>query len=618
MKRSYLKQFAAAGLATATILTMSIAPSFAMTEQFNDASINDKSGEWAQFCKNWDAYSSNYENAVMTPGANETEMNFAWYSKTKETPKVRIVKNKKADLETKATEFSGTQITIESQKDLLGTDTYTQQKLEGYNSNKVTVTGLEPNTHYYYQIFQDGAWQEAQSFNTRSNKSFSFLYVGDPQIGASTGRTTNDGSKITNNIDGSKNLVARNDSFNWIQTLKNATSAHPDVSFMMSAGDQINYNNKKSGSSLEAEYAGYLGPEQLRSLPVATTIGNHDSLSNQYTLHFNNPNSQERTKDSTKAGTDYFFSHNNALFIILDTNDYNVADHEATIKKAIDSDKDAKWRIVMFHQDIYGSGYDHSDSDGIVLRTQLTPLFDKYDIDVALQGHDHTYSRTYQLTSDGKEHKAYTGADYAALGVKAGDSSDAKDAYLAENNDYTIQSDAQSGTVTNPKGTVYMEANSATGSKFYNLIPQKQDYISERSQTWTPSYSVVKVSGDELTIKTYDAQTNAELGGSSAYTIQKTSNAEKKVVKKQVIKVKAAKKSMKVTVTKSAAATKYEIKYGTDKKITKNVKTVTLKAGQTSKTIKGLKKGKTYYVKARTIAGSTKGAYSTVKKVTIK
>ncbi len=49
------------------------------------------------------------------------------------------------------------------------------------------------------------------------------------------------------------------------------------------------------------------------------------------------------------------------------------------------------------------------------------------------------------------------------------------------------------GTVTNPEGTVYLEANSATGSKFYSLIASKQDFISERSQTWTPTYSVVKV-----------------------------------------------------------------------------------------------------------------------------
>ena len=40
------------------------------------------------------------------------------------------------------------------------------------------------------------------------------------------------------------------------------------------------------------------------------------------------------------------------------------------------------------HQDIYGSGLDHSDSDGIILRNQLTPIFDANDIDVVLQGHD--------------------------------------------------------------------------------------------------------------------------------------------------------------------------------------------------------------------------------------
>ena len=36
--------------------------------------------------------------------------------------------------------------------------------------------------------------------------------------------------------------------------------------------------------------------------------------------------------------------------------------------------KDAKWKVLMFHHDIYGSGYDHSDSDGMVLRTQLTSI----------------------------------------------------------------------------------------------------------------------------------------------------------------------------------------------------------------------------------------------------
>ncbi len=33
--------------------------------------------------------------------------------------------------------------------------------------------------------------------------------------------------------------------------------------------------------------------------------------------------------------------------------------------------------------------------------------------------------------------------------------------------------------MTNPEGTVYYEANSATGSKFYNLIGVQQNYIAK-------------------------------------------------------------------------------------------------------------------------------------------
>ena len=145
-------------------------------------------------------------------------------------------------------------------------------------------------------------------------------------------------------------------------------------------------------------------------------------------MHYNNPNAfdtsgyknkTQYTEGKTAAGTDYYYTYGNTLFIVLDTNNYNCATHENVMRKAIKENPDVKWKVVMFHQDIYGSGYDHSDSDGMVLRTQLTPLMDKYDIDVVLQGHDHTYSRTYQLQSDGKNHQEFNntttnnGANYA-------------------------------------------------------------------------------------------------------------------------------------------------------------------------------------------------------------
>lgn len=475
----------------------------AATEHWNDAS--ESATKWTQWKNNWNNYSSNYEHVSLTPGADETQLNFAWYSHTAETPSVRIATKQNMD---GAKEFAGTQ-----------TDAVTIDGVK-YFSNKAIVKDLKENTKYYYQVFQNGKWQDAESYTTKSFNSFSFLYVGDPQIGASKNQTSTEQEKMVsagNEVSSSAadNLAARNDGYNWNNILNDAIKDHGDVSFIVSAGDQVNAGKN------EREYAAYLGADALASLPVATTIGNHDSVSNQYTLHFNNPNAFSDTdanyiQGKTDAGTDYYYRYGNTLFMVLDTNNYNCATHENVMKKAISENKDAKWRIVVFHQDIYGSGYDHSDSDGMVLRTQLTPLMDKYDVDVVLQGHDHTYSRTYQLQGDGKSHTAY-GKD---VDMKAAD-------YITQNNCYQIVDDTASGEVVNPKGTVYLEANSATGSKFYNLIVTQQDYISERSQTWTPSYSVVSVTDDKFTVTTYDTTTRQELAGSSSYTIVKKAVAQK-------------------------------------------------------------------------------------------
>lgn len=518
MKRRQLRTITA-------ILSLSMAfglgaPNFALkvqaaTEHWNDASTDSKA--WEDWKANWDTYSSNYENVSLTPGINETELNFAWYSKTVETPAVRIAQNEDMS---GAAEYTGTQTTA---VDIDNTQ---------YYSNKVTVKNLAENTQYYYQVYKNGVWTEAERYSTKSFSSFSFMYVGDPQIGASKGQTNVEGDSMnsaSNTVTSTAeaNLAARNDGYNWNKVLNKALAEHSDVSFMVSAGDQVNYAKN------EREYAAYLGADALKSLPVSTTIGNHDSSSNQYTLHYNNPNAfadgdTDYTTGKTAAGTDYYYTYGNVLFIVLDTNNYNCATHENVIKKAISENENVKWRVVMFHQDIYGSGLDHSDSDGIVLRTQLTPIFDDNNIDVVLQGHDHTYSRTYQLTGDGKEHTAYNSSNYK---------SDAD--FLTQNNCYVVKSETKSGTVVNPEGTVYLEANSSTGSKFYNLIQTKQDYIAERSQTWTPSYSVISVDEDSFSITTYDGISGQELSESSTYTIVKddrtpqeikgTSSYEKKV-----------------------------------------------------------------------------------------
>ena len=92
------------------------------------------------------------------------------------------------------------------------------------------------------------------------------------------------------------------------------------------------------------------------------------------------------------------------------------------------------------------------------------------------------------------------------------------DNYESQNLCYTI-ADMKQGVLHNPKGVFYMSSNSATGSKFYNLIPQQQDYIAARSQTWRPTYSVIHITKDTFSVETYDVETGTPID--STYSIVK-------------------------------------------------------------------------------------------------
>ena len=543
MRKSRLFMSAAAACLAGTMAVTG----FAATEHWNDNSGKKAiSDEWSQWKTKWETIKTDYEKVSMVPGADATKLNYAWYSKKADEAKVRISTN--VDM-SKTTEADGSNTYSENYKEFTGTSKeYKKIDDVTYYANKVTITELKENTTYYYQCLVDGKWTSVKKFKTGDTSNFSFLYVGDPQIGASKGQTPTESSEVQ-----SADIAARNDAFSWNKTLTAAISEHSDVDFIVSAGDQINNTGDDNGQ--EREYAGFLSADVLSNVPVAPTIGNHDSKFANYQNHFNVPNAYTEEQNATPAGNDYYYTYGDVLFIVLNTNNYNCADHEALIKKAEQAAPNAKWKIVTFHHDIYGSGYDHSDSDGIVLRTQLTTLLDKYDIDVVLQGHDHTYSRSYMLTSDGNTHTAYTKDNVKDeyLNVKDGKTDDSaalssKQEYLNQNLCYKIVDKTQ-GTINNPEGVLYMEANSATGSKYYNLISTQQDYIAERSQTWTPTYSVVNVTSDSFAINTYDVNTGDKIDNS--FTITKKAEDKKDDTTKDNVEVKSIKlNKTKVTLSK--------------------------------------------------------------------
>lgn len=402
---------------------------------------------------------------ILTPGKTAKDLGFAWYSLEKGEPAVKI--GKKEDL-SDAQEFKGTATEINR----------SNQKNTYKASNKVTVEGLfEENTTYYYSYTDDVKnpnWSEVQSYTTKKTTNFQTILVGDPQIGAS-------GSQGQGTADDINIAV---DTFNWNKTLEQAKITAPNASFILSAGDQIDYagTDSSDGKNVrESEYAGFTYPALLRMLPLATTIGNHESKGTDYKYHYNNPNSEDGL-GSTNSGSDYYFSYGNVLFISLNSNNRNTVEHRELLKKAVESNPDAKWKVVMFHHDIYGSGQPHSDTDGANLRALFAPLMDEFSIDMCLTGHDHSYARSY-LMADGT----------------------------------AIQYD--DSVAINPEGTLYIAAGSASGSKFYKLATTKQYYIAERSNTQIPTFSTIDFSDESIVIKTYDYNGNKY---ADDYTLYKT------------------------------------------------------------------------------------------------
>ncbi len=525
MKKSILKGISAA----AALLALSTAayaeiPEDGKTDAEKFAASTGLSSEWESWKTAWETEKNDLTNVSITPGSNESELNFAWYSKTQ-----------KAALEVTSADNGGyshtEEITGVADKEIV---------LGGaqYYACKATVKDLKPGK-YKYKI--DGG--EAVSFTVQDpSKGFSFIFVGDPQIGSSNSKK---GSKVTDEESAAAFYAAqsdavRNDAFNWSSTLNAALKKNANASFVLSAGDQIQCRtkdapaNKTDNTYSEIEYTGFLSADALKSLPLAPTVGNHDSTTVNYTYHFNTPNNSELGSNGIVGG-DYWFTYGNALFIMLNTQDTNTAEHRQFIEQAVAANPDCKWRFVTLHQDIYGSA-EHSNEPEITnLRYELVPYFEEFDIDAVFTGHDHAYSRSYLLNGGKKSNTYYDDKEdeyeetfdfdidgatddsvvYTAYGQIKDDTTDSKQRayldYLAAVEDKDAIDKSATETAKNPEGILYMTANSSSGSKYYDLTSRMQSYVANRWQEDVPTYSVVELTDTTFTINTYRTDTNEKI-----------------------------------------------------------------------------------------------------------
>lgn len=638
LKKSLMTTALVASLVTAPLMQVfaDAAPDGATVAKETAHAANGAYDSWES---EWNSSVKNdWTQISLTPGSNSTQLNFAWYSLASEgVPKLKIgvgrqMKNAKI--------YTASQQNATEDKDGVA-----------YKSNKVTVKGLKENTTYYYSYQINGIYTTPVKYQTKDSDAFSFIFVGDPQIGSSNPKKGEDTAEFYQ----AQSDAVCNDSFNWEATLNAAMDQTNDqAAFVLSAGDQIQTTKKKAPNKAawvsEIEYAGYLSPDVLQSLPVATTVGNHDADNENYTYHFNTPNNSKLGSNGIVGG-DYWFTYGDALFMMLNTQDTNVAEHKQFMEQAIAANPDCAWRIVTLHQDIYGSA-EHSNEPEITnLRYTLVPYFEANDVDVVLTGHDHAYSRskilkggtkTVEYTDDEFDEQLEKDIDVSAItnipnpftvapGNIADNTTDATEQkflnYLKAVMDKNAvqKENVYKNAVVNPDGILYMTANSSSGSKYYDLTARQQSYIAARWQEDVPTYSVVDITDDTFTINTYRTDTNEKID--TTYTIKKVDvSAEKTAMKKATVTILTLKSTAagKATVSYKQSAVKatgYEIQYSTSSKFTAaTTKTVTAK--NTSETLKSLKSGKKYYVRVRaykSISGiKVYGSYSKAKTVAVK
>lgn len=163
------------------------------------------------------------------------------------------------------------------------------------------------------------------------------------------------------------------------------------------AGDNIyTYGEiEKIGAVFEQPYQALL----KQGVKFQACLGNHD-------IGTNNGDSQVRYSGFNMLGRYYTFRRGDVQFFALDTN--NNADWKTQLSWLEQelSRSDAPWKIVFGHHQIYSSGQYGLNQAFI---QNLTPLFQKYRVQVYINGHDHNYERT----------KSINGTTYVVCGAGA-------------------------------------------------------------------------------------------------------------------------------------------------------------------------------------------------------
>ena len=235
--------------------------------------------------------------------------------------------------------------------------------------HSVTFKNLKPNTLYAYRVGSDKIWSSWYQFRTASAEpdKFTFIYLGDAQ----------------------NNLLSL-----WARTIRTAVLDAPHADFIIHAGDLVDYPNKDSDWHEWFESGDWIHAK----IPSIPTPGNNEYYKDgdklrpsvlwrpQFTLPENGPEGF--------AETTYYTDYQGARIISLNSNE-RYKEQAPWLEKILKNNPN-EWTFVTFHHPIYAATQGLANKDQ---REAWKPIFDKYAVDLVLQGHNHTYARGHNIGS---------------------------------------------------------------------------------------------------------------------------------------------------------------------------------------------------------------------------
>ncbi len=249
------------------------------------------------------------------------------------------------------------------------------------DDHSVEITGLQPNTIYYYGIGDPGGYAiggDADHYfktspNVGDEGDYRFWVLGDCGTANSNQRAVRDAY------------------YNF------TGNTHTDGILML--GDNA-YND---GTDNQFQYALFenMYESKLQNTVMWSTRGNHERNEDVYYDIYDFPTNGEAGGMASGSEAYYSFDYGNVHVISLDSYISDRSSNGAMITW-LENDLASttqKWIIAIWHHPPYSKGSHDSDTEGrmIEMRQNAVPILEAYGVDLVLSGHSHSYERSYLM-----------------------------------------------------------------------------------------------------------------------------------------------------------------------------------------------------------------------------